>query len=221
MAQPRRRLSADVRREQILEAGARLFIERGFDNVKMADIAEQLRTSRPNIYTYYPSTDAVLDAILEQRYEGWLDRLATLIRGKDDDQVAIFSALLQERELVLLLNSGGGPGFQARRQRLTQSFEARFAARLPPALLETQPLLVRLLRSVSLGFAYELLQDSETYDAGAAAELFGQFLTGGVLAVIPNIEELLDAEATAKAGAAQDTASPDAAADDAGTASNS
>ena len=54
MPEPRRRLSAEVRREQILEVASQLFIERGFENVKMADIAEHLQTSRPNIYTYLP-----------------------------------------------------------------------------------------------------------------------------------------------------------------------
>lgn len=207
MAQPRRRLSADVRREQILELASRLFIERGFDNIKMADIAEGLHTSRPNIYTYYPSTEAILDALLEQRIAAWLERLSTLSRGKNDDQAAIFLALLQERELVLLLNSGGGPDFQAKRQRLILSFEERVSARQPPALLKTQPLLVRLLRTVSLAFAYELLQSPEPYDPAAVSEMFGQFLTGGVLAVVPNIEAFFDAPYPQEAAEIQEVGS--------------
>ena len=46
-----RRLSAPERRQQILDMAASLFVERGFESVTVADLAHELQTSRPTIYT--------------------------------------------------------------------------------------------------------------------------------------------------------------------------
>lgn len=70
-----RRLSAENRREQILRSAEALFVERGFEGVSMADIALALGTSRPTVYTYFPSTEAILDALLAERLEQFPERI--------------------------------------------------------------------------------------------------------------------------------------------------
>ena len=189
MPEPRRRLSAEVRREQILEAASRLFIERGFENVKMADIAEQLQTSRPNIYTYYPSTEAILDTLLERRVNEWLreiDRRIAEDRTFSVDQ--LFRALLEHRELLLLLYSGGGPQFQARRQSVLDSLDSHTLNYLPPDVTRAHPELILMQRTLVLSTAHELLLRPE-YDREQVGQLLQIMLISAFKARVPDIDE--------------------------------
>ena len=50
-------------REAILAAARSLFVRYGPVKTSMADIARELSMSPPNLYNYYPSRDAILEAI--------------------------------------------------------------------------------------------------------------------------------------------------------------
>ncbi|MDI6909235.1 TetR/AcrR family transcriptional regulator [Nocardioides sp.] len=52
-AQPRLRLEADTRRDQILIAAQQLFAERPYEAVSLLDIAEKAGTTRTNIYYHF------------------------------------------------------------------------------------------------------------------------------------------------------------------------
>lgn len=123
-APPARRLSADSRREQILEAASALFIERGFEAVGMNDLARELQTSRPTVYTYFTSTEAMLRALLRERLPAMWERLRPILPASGEFRAetfsALFLALLHERELLLLLHSGGGPIFRQQRGHFLQ-----------------------------------------------------------------------------------------------------
>jgi len=49
----------------VLEAAARVFRERGFGATSMADVARELGVSRPALYYYFPSKDAILASLVE------------------------------------------------------------------------------------------------------------------------------------------------------------
>ncbi len=53
----------DETREAILAAAKGLFMRYGPVKTSMADIARELRMSPPNLYNFYPSRDAILEAI--------------------------------------------------------------------------------------------------------------------------------------------------------------
>lgn len=53
----------DQTREAILAAAKGLFTRYGPVKTSMADIARELRMSPPNLYNFYPSRDAILEAI--------------------------------------------------------------------------------------------------------------------------------------------------------------
>ncbi len=55
--------SKDETREAILAAATGLFMRYGPFKTSMADIARELRMSPPNLYNFYPSRDAILEAI--------------------------------------------------------------------------------------------------------------------------------------------------------------
>ncbi len=56
----------DARREDILEAAQNLFLNRGFNNVTMQDIATEAGISAGAIYRYYPGKDELVHAYLER-----------------------------------------------------------------------------------------------------------------------------------------------------------
>ncbi|WP_024803172.1 TetR/AcrR family transcriptional regulator [Nocardia sp. BMG51109] len=63
---PRRRLSPDQRRAELLDAGARLFAEMPYERVQMEQIAERAGVSRALLYRHFPKKSALFAAIYER-----------------------------------------------------------------------------------------------------------------------------------------------------------
>lgn len=59
------RLGVDERRHQLLEAGARVFTERSYEDVSMAEIARAAGISKGLLYHYFPSKRDLFVATLE------------------------------------------------------------------------------------------------------------------------------------------------------------
>ena len=68
MAEPRRRLSPDERRAELLTLGAEVFGQRPYDDVRIDEIAEKAGVSRALMYHYFPDKRAVFAAVV--RAEG-------------------------------------------------------------------------------------------------------------------------------------------------------
>lgn len=58
------RLDVDERRRQLLEAGARAFTERAYDEVSMSDVARAAGISKGLLYHYFPSKSEFFTATL-------------------------------------------------------------------------------------------------------------------------------------------------------------
>src|SRR4051812_48808919 len=71
MAEPRRRLSPDDRRNELLALGAEVFGQRPYDEVRIDEIAERAGVSRALMYHYFPDKRTFFAAVV--RAEG--DRL--------------------------------------------------------------------------------------------------------------------------------------------------
>ncbi len=54
---------SDALRENILEVATRLFIERGFDGTSINDIADVVGVTRPALYYYFKSKEAILEVL--------------------------------------------------------------------------------------------------------------------------------------------------------------
>jgi AcrR family transcriptional regulator len=87
------RLQVDERRQQLLEAGSRLFAEHAYEDISMQQIAKAAGVSKPLLYHYFPSkvdlfkaavTDKAseLQGLLEPSGEGEpLDLLRSILDG--------------------------------------------------------------------------------------------------------------------------------------------
>ncbi|QFP78505.1 TetR/AcrR family transcriptional regulator [Deinococcus sp. AJ005] len=184
---PARRLSAENRREQILEAASALFIEKGFEAVGMNDIARALQTSRPTVYGYFTSTEDMLRALLAGRLPAMWERLRPLLPASGEFQAgtfsALFLALLHERELLLLLHSGGGPIFREQRADFLRQLQEwttpyrRAEARQP----QTLHLITLLLEAAAVEAVRGEQSEAEVQAKGKTqARVLGQFIAGGM-----------------------------------------
>jgi AcrR family transcriptional regulator len=68
----------DQRRREILEAATELFGLRGFEVATVQAIAARADVAAGTVYLYFPSKEAILDALREDFEGGLLDRLAAI-----------------------------------------------------------------------------------------------------------------------------------------------
>src|ERR1700752_2306383 len=94
MAESRRRLSPDDRRNELLALGAEVFGQRTYDDVRIDEITEPAGVSRALMYPYFPDKRAFFAAVV--RAEG--DRLFEATSAAPDPDASLFN---QVREGVL------------------------------------------------------------------------------------------------------------------------
>ncbi|WP_068155425.1 TetR/AcrR family transcriptional regulator [Rhodococcus phenolicus] len=66
MASPRRRLSPDQRRTELLDIGARLFSQHAYEDVRIEEVAELAGVSRGLMYHYFPTKRDFLAAVVQR-----------------------------------------------------------------------------------------------------------------------------------------------------------
>lgn len=88
MTQPKRRRRPEARPDEILDAALQIFAEQGFTAARVEDIARRAGLSKGAVYLYFPSKEAMLNALVEQS-AGKLaqagDRLVALGAPKDPE----------------------------------------------------------------------------------------------------------------------------------------
>ncbi len=78
---PRRRLDPDSRRAQLLEHAISAFADAGIERAAHADVAGRANVSTPTVFKYFPSREALVDAVLtevERTFEELKNELAKL-----------------------------------------------------------------------------------------------------------------------------------------------
>jgi AcrR family transcriptional regulator len=83
-------------RQYISDVATGLFIERGFDAVTVAEVAEAANVSVNTVYNYFPAKE---DLFLD-RSKGVVDRLSRWVRGRRDGESAAEAVLRELREEV-------------------------------------------------------------------------------------------------------------------------
>ncbi|MEV6048629.1 TetR/AcrR family transcriptional regulator [Streptomyces xanthochromogenes] len=83
-------------RQRISDLATGLFLERGFEAVTIAEIAEVADVSVNTVYNYFPAKE---DLFLD-RSRGIVDRLSRWVRGRDDGESAAEAVLRELRAEV-------------------------------------------------------------------------------------------------------------------------
>ena len=98
-----------ARRDEIVNACARLYETRSFKDITLRDIGEQTSFTRTSIYTYFQTKEEIFLALLQREYEAWTEDLEALRRDGEARTGADFAAALartlEKRETMLKLLS--------------------------------------------------------------------------------------------------------------------
>ncbi|MFI1714452.1 TetR/AcrR family transcriptional regulator [Streptomyces sp. NPDC053513] len=184
------RARSEERRADILRAALEVIAERGYRGATLGSVAERVGLTQQGLLHYYPTKEALLVAVLEERdrwdtsggrdREGWrLDLLESLVEynAMRPGIVQTFSALLGESV------TDGHPAREFFTERYTQVranmadvLRLEFGERLPGGL--TPERAAPLLTAVMDGLQYQWLLDPASVDMPGAFRDFLRLLSG-------------------------------------------
>ncbi len=74
-----KRLDADTRKQQIIEAAAAVFARKGFYQASMDDIVQESGLSKGGLYWHFNSKDDIITAVLDQFFSAEMDEIAEIL----------------------------------------------------------------------------------------------------------------------------------------------
>ena len=106
-------------RQQIAETARRLFAERGFEAVTVAEIAREAEVAQATVFNYFPTKED----LFYSRLEAFEEELLAAIREREPGQSvldAFASFLLRQRGVLAMNAPGGDKGATAQVQTITR-----------------------------------------------------------------------------------------------------
>ncbi len=99
------RASPDQRRDGIVAVAAEAFADEGYGATSMSTIAARLGGSKATLYKYFPSKEALFEAVMEQRCQHVMAPLRDM-RSTDSDDLEQWLAVFATRLLTKLYEPG-------------------------------------------------------------------------------------------------------------------
>jgi AcrR family transcriptional regulator len=188
-------------RNAILEAAERVFAERGFHAARIQDVAQQARIAVGTVYNHFEQKDDLLHALLEERTEKMLERLAAQPSDPDAFEARLtarlarlFGYIEEHRSFFLVAIEHGlfakgpiatdGPAACGKRMRQIERFRAVFRGLVEEGLaagalapIETETLLW-FLGGILRGFTGGALQRRDHHLSKLAPTVSRLFLLG-------------------------------------------
>lgn len=197
MAEPfrTRRRARDEKREAVLRAAARLFLEVGYRQATLNQLAERLGITKPSLYNYFRSKEDILAECYRVAEDAVQSRLRTLDgttgRGSDRlrelirayaygamDEFARCLIRLDEREL----SSAGQGRIRDAKRRLDRLFRATIEAGIADQSLRAcDPRLAAYVIAGSLNWIGHWYEADGLVERTVIAETFADQLTAGLL----------------------------------------
>lgn len=180
-AAPRRRMSVEKRREQIMDVARDLVDAEGFHAVTLDRVAETCGISRTVIYQQFGNLSGLLLAMVDREYasaaEAFLEAGQRKPAKGQSRYAAGVAGVLEAVDaspatwrMLLMPSQGGPPELYERLDEAREMTQAHFAAGLKaegidgPGLANPDPeLAVRMLLAVSEQFVHLRLTDPKTY----------------------------------------------------------
>ncbi len=134
LSQPRQARAVE-RREQLLDAAARVFAQRGYADAQMDEIAAAADTSKGGLYFHFPTKEALIAAVIGRAGEVLRRRVAKAMSAAGSDPVAradaalatLIETLSAHRSLARVLATETVIGSAAARDRVAE-IEDEFVA---------------------------------------------------------------------------------------------
>jgi AcrR family transcriptional regulator len=108
-APKRTRLRGAERREKILDAARRVFLENGFAGARTRRIAEEAGITEALLYRYFPSKSAIFQAAVHEPLERFVDELLATAADIDTGRGDRRDRLRQVNEMLLRFMADSAP----------------------------------------------------------------------------------------------------------------
>lgn len=105
----RTRLRAEERREKILEAARKVFLESGFAGARTRRIAEEAGITEALLYRFFPSKSEIFRAAVHEPLERFVEELLATTADIDPDEGDRRDRLRQVNEMLLQFMAGSAP----------------------------------------------------------------------------------------------------------------
>ena len=94
----RKEIDRALKKEEILRAALRLFLEKGIRDTKLEEIAERVYLTKPTIYYYFKSKEDIVDALISR---GWNELLNVAKKNFDSEnpKESLFRIIQEQMEL--------------------------------------------------------------------------------------------------------------------------
>lgn len=92
---PKFRRRAEARPDEVLDAALELFMEKGFAATRVDDIARRAGLSKGAVYLYFPSKEAVLEALVRRSIIPIADSALEALRNYEGDPRLIISMVIK------------------------------------------------------------------------------------------------------------------------------
>lgn len=161
-ARPAKRERGHLRVAAIMEAGAEVFAEKGFEAATMTEIAARADTAIGSLYRFFPSKESLADALLESYADLAMASLAAMqskastwtTRQLTDALVDFVVALQNKRQFVLaLIDARAGDRRLLYRATMRAGIAAILRAAMPdlskPKAETMAPVLIEVLKSIA------------------------------------------------------------------------
>ena len=96
-----------ARREEIVQACARLYETRSFREITLKEIGAQTTFTRTSIYNYFQTKEEIFLALLQREHEAWAEDLEELARRDAALSAEAFADALAGKRVIPFATSGG------------------------------------------------------------------------------------------------------------------
>jgi len=171
-----RKAQAQLTKDRILDAAAKLFVDKGYSSVTVEDIARVAGVAHQTIYASFGTKLAIAQGIIWSsfRTEG-IDQLMAQARESGDVEVHVrigvrMARLLNERfaQIVRFMRESGDPALLAEYHKIEGLRFEQIQAQLTPVLKSTDRLRPNVSRKQVLGSAWAM----------TGTDLYNQLVSG-------------------------------------------
>ncbi len=92
---PKFRRRAEARPDEVLDAALALFLEKGFAATRVEDIARAAGLSKGTVYLYFPSKEALLEALVRRAVQPIADSALTTLHDYEGDPRIVLGMVLK------------------------------------------------------------------------------------------------------------------------------
>ncbi len=93
---PRWRRRKEARPAEMLEAALAVFLKKGFAAARIEDIAAAAGVTKGTVYLYFPSKQAIFEAVVRQAIQPRLDMAEALVAGHQGPAAPLLARLIEE-----------------------------------------------------------------------------------------------------------------------------